>query len=57
MRSWRSCNLRRLAQRRRKVYEEAKEFHHRRVGRLWVTARTDKLENSGFVRRLKRRSK
>ncbi len=57
MTSWSSANHRRKRILRRRIYVEAKLFHEQRVTRLYVTRRTDKLKNSGYLVRLARRQR
>lgn len=47
----RSCNNRARRALRRRVYEEAFAYHTERTVRLILAGRTDKLRESGFVRR------
>lgn len=53
----RTANHNRKRAHRLAVYAEAFAYHHRRVQRLMASDRGDKLANSGFARRQRKRTK
>lgn len=55
MTSLRTANLNRKRAQRRVVYQMAYDYHMARCARLDAAGRLDKLKNSGFVQRLRKR--